>query len=130
MSPRGSGGCVTDANKHPLFVSAHILLLEQGSLYRGTPPRGQKCRSTGGLWSHEKFPNTAEAISVSAIKKEIFSPYNCSNDIMMSDHLFCKANSELSHFSCSEMYLVVFLFGGSVTYPLGHTYTCPLLWKF
>lgn len=71
--------------------------LGRGATVQRNSTWGQKCRSPGGLWGHEKFPNTAEAISVSAIKK-IFSPYNCSNDIMMSDHLFCKANSELSHF--------------------------------
>lgn len=47
--------------------------LGRGVTVQSDSTGGQKCRNTGGLWGHEKFPNIAEAISVSAIKKR-FSP--------------------------------------------------------
>lgn len=54
-------------------LSLDILLFGRGVTVQRDSTWGQKCRNMGGLWGHEKFSNIAEAISVSAIKRD-FSP--------------------------------------------------------
>ena len=108
MNPRGSGGYVRDANKHPPSVSACLCpwtssSWKRGHLDRGTLPGG---RSAGGMWW------ALGPWEIILIQQRLYlSLHNPNIDIKMSANLFCKANSELSHFSCSEICLVIFLFG-------------------